>query len=354
MSDEIDLDSLDPDDAHYDPEFAQMLERLAQQDAVEEDAGEAVERVAGPRGYTDESEKFWIGREFTLDQFAAWWTAQHLGAKPFMAVGYHHTYQPTPAIWAGLRSLRGIYDHYYNKYGWRPWGIGPHLWVYGGNGPYRQGTPLVYVGVHPRHDGAGIGNKDERGVIHARNRRWLHIEHIHNGDGGPFPDALKKISGQVLAIVCAPHPKARRRIPFQFIKGGVDNPGEPLGIMYHRDVNPTWSSGEWPKSCPGTAVTHANLDADVVGYARQYMDDGDQELTIVWQRGSITASRGAIARGKPSRESSQQRDLVEGKSYETDGYTDEGQHVAGSSRWYHLSEASGHGWVHASGGEYKG
>lgn len=282
--DQSNINLLDPDDIHRDVEFERMLIAVAEQEGVSvelepdpeyvEDLGPSLpERRPPPEALNATgppepapissavgaaaSTPFWVGREFTIDEFKAWWSVQFLGTQPFNAVGYHHTWKPTPGTWAGLPTLRGVYDYYFNERNWRPWGMGPHLFLYAGNGSYKSGVPLVYVGVHPRYDGAGIL---------GRNRRWLHIEHIHDGDAAPFPDALKRLSGQVLKIVCAPNETTKRQIQRQFIFRGVDNPNQPLGIMFHRDVSPQ----NPPKSCPGNAVTHANLDQDVLRYAEEY------------------------------------------------------------------------------------
>ncbi len=128
----------DPDDAHADEQFQQMIEEIAQTAPLEPDEG--LESF-GPSLFTDESHRFWVGREFTVEDFAAWWQAQNLGAQPFNAVGFHHTESPNAAQWRGLPTLKGAHNWYFTNKGWKPWGNGPHLWVYGGNGPYRSGTP---------------------------------------------------------------------------------------------------------------------------------------------------------------------------------------------------------------------
>lgn len=201
--------------------------------------------------YTDESGKFYIGRKFTLPEFAQWLQAQNLGTAPYNAVGYHHTYRPTAQQWQGQSTFEGIINYYYNQRGWRPYGMGPHLFL-----ALEGDTPYVYVAVHPRHDGAGILD---------RNARWLHIEHVWDGDAAPFSPELQKASGQLLAVVCL-----RRGLPMKFVRGGVDNPASPLGVMYHRDQNPDWTPGAWPKSCPGLKVAHEAHDPVVLKHAAEY------------------------------------------------------------------------------------
>ena len=258
MSDQPDVTKLDPDVAHENPEFERMLERV-----FEEASKEPAPTEAAEASYYDESDKLYVGREFTdVAEFARWFAVQRLGSRPYNAVGYHHTHKPTGQIWAGLPSLTAIYNYYYNDLEWRPWGLGPHLWVYAGDGPWRPGTPHIYVGTHPAHDGAGIV---------GRNQRWCHIEHIWDGDVAPFSEVLKRVSGQLLAVLCSRHPHADREIPRQFIRnGGIDNPGSPLGLMYHRDQNPNWVPGALPKSCPGLKVTHENLDPGLLSHVQQH------------------------------------------------------------------------------------
>lgn len=77
------------------------------------------------------------------------------------------------------------------------------------------------------------------------------------------------------------------------------------------------------------------------------------EKDPVWLPGSLTAVQGAVARFRPTRRARPLHNLEKGRTYSTDGYTNAGMAVAGSSRWYHLSRESGYGWVHASGGQYR-
>jgi len=330
-----------PEDTHSEPEFQRGLDWVLQQAQSGAFATPEARREVG--AYQDESDKLYVGREFTLDEFARWFAVQRLGALPFNAVGYHHT-ETSHLKWAGKPSLDWVFFEWYHKRkGW-PWGTGPHLWVFEGAPQHSPGVPRICVGTHPAHDGIGIIGHD---------RRWLHIEHIRNGDIEPFSEALKRVSGQVLAIVCARHRHADREIPLTFVRnGGVDNPAQPLGIMYHRDQNPNWNPNvparAWPKTCPGLKVTHENLDADLIRYARQYRGT----LEVVEETGSLVAVAGALARPEPMRGGAGEgRQLTAGQHYATNAYTDEGQDVAGSARWFRL--ADGADWAHASGGVYQ-
>lgn len=342
MAERPDDTRMDPDDAFAEPEFAAMLEAVF----ARADLGtlETTPEVAA--AYHDESDQLYVGREFSsVEEFARWFAVQRLGALPYNAVGYHHTYRPTADTWAGLDSLTAIFNYFHDTNGWRPWGLGPHLWVYDGNGPWRSGTPHIYVGTHPAHDGVGIID---------RNARWLHIEHMHDGDATPFPEAMKRVSGELLAAVCSRHPHAQREIPLQFIRdSGSDNPGQPLGIMYHRDQNPNWQPGAWPKSCPGLHVSHENLDPDLLAFAGArfpwpWPANGDDDP--VAEVGTLLPTEGATARGAPSRAGAFVRQIAAGQPVTTSGYTDRGEEVAGSARWFRLVEDDS--WVHSSGGAY--
>jgi hypothetical protein len=177
----------------------------------------------------------------------------------------------------------------------------------------------------------------------------------------PFSEAMKRVSAPVLAVVCSRHRHADREIPLRFIRdGGIDNPGQPLGIMYHRDQNPSWEPGAWPKSCPGLQISHDNLDPDLLQLARQHSPwqwadgggggGGGGAADPVAEAGSFVAVRGATVRRRPSREGEEVGRLTEGRRYPTDAYTDRGEAVEDSSRWYRLAiDAT---WVHSSGGVY--
>jgi hypothetical protein len=342
MSDWEGLVTAEPDELHDDPAFEKALLRVFEEGLAQ---GLAQGPVAELGPYHDESAKTYIEREFTLDDFARWFGVQRLGALPYNGVGFHHTYRPVPANWNGIASLHAIFTYYNTEYEW-PWGLGPHLFLYSGQGKYRAGIPHIYVARHPAHDGAGIK---------YRNRRWIHLECIWDGDNGPFSDVLTRAAAKVLAIICSRHPYADREIPLEFVKGGVDNPSRPLGLMYHRDQNPEWQPGAWPKSCPGLKVSHENLDPDLLRNAHEHFPwswsvyPGGADF--VAEIGSLVAGQGAIARFQPSRQGSLALNLVKGQGYPTAGYTDLGEQVNGSSRWYVLSDED-YRWVHSSGGTY--
>lgn len=345
MTDSQDLiTTAEPDEMHAEPEFEQMLERVFEQGLEQGlEQGPAEELTI----YHDESDKKYIEQEFTLEGFARWFGVQHLGSHPYNAIGFHHTYRPVPEQWRGLASLHAIFVYYntHPKYQW-PWGQGPHFFVYSGEGPYRRGFPHVYVARHPAFSGYGIT---------GFNQRVVHVEHIIDGDAAAFSETLMRVAGQVLAILCSRHPFADREIPLQFVKGGRDNPPQPLGIMFHRDINPDWKPGAWPKSCPGLKVSHENLDPVVLRSAREHFpwnwssNQGGEEF--VFEVGSLVATQGALARSEPSRQGFEVLKLTKGQRYATEGYTNVGENVDGSSRWYRLS-ATDYMWVHSGGGKY--
>ncbi len=131
---------------------------------------------------------------------------------------------------------------------------------------------------------------------------------------------------------------------------GIESPEQPLGILYHRDQNPNWVDGAWPKSCPGRLVTHDNLDDDVIRYAKEGGQPTPKKITIKAEAGDLVAAMGAVARDAPRRNAGGNApQLDKGKTYETTGYTDDGESVEGSTRWYRLNNKK---WVHASGGTY--
>ncbi len=321
-----------PEDAHEDPQFQAMIDSIF---AEEQNAGNLDGPPPGARPiHADDSARLFIGKELTLEEFAKWWKVQGLGTRPFNAVGFHHTENPTQQSWAGLPTLNGVFNYYHNELGWTK-GLGPQLFVYSGDGPYSPGVPRIYIATHPAHDGIGIA---------GRNQRWLHIEHVWNGDASPFSTAMKRVSGQVLSIVCAPSDAANRQIPVQFIKGpGSDNPTSPLGIMYHRDQNPIWpKDGGWPKSCPGFKVSHDNLDADIIAFAGSGGGVVISSTDFAIGQKLVVESGPLNLRSAPGTAFAVLAKLDEG----IDLTVLEGPHRIEENAWYRVSgPAEGPGWV---------
>ncbi len=197
--------------------------------------------------YADESNKLYIGREFTLPQFEDWLTVQNLGTYPFNGIGIHHTYLPNGTGWQGVASLDAIFKYYRDRRGW-PEGKGPHIWLYAGNNPdYLGGEIRVYVGTHPRYDGIGIS---------YRNHRWLHIEAIWDADAARFSDRMMYAYQRVFQALC------RRRGGAIDVGPGpsVDGPGTWQGGLFHRDARTEI------KSCPGKTTTHDWFDTQIARY----------------------------------------------------------------------------------------
>lgn len=270
--------------------------------------------------YTDESGKLYVGRELTVPEFREWWAAQNLGRAPFNAVGIHHTYRPDGAQWTGVGRLKAVFDDYYHRRGWRPWGVGPHLWLYCGDGAYKRGQQLVYVGTHPRHDGYGIV---------TRNRRWLHIEAIGYYDFAPMPEAMLELYRAVVQTVCGD------RIPIRNCKPGADNPSHPLGLMFHRD-----EPGQ-TKSCPGWKVGDGFFEAmrsatpkppPIPPGSKLFRDCGRAEgVPRLTAKPARLAADANVRRG-----ASTKSEIVytgTGTEVRVLGY-DEGEEVGGSDRWY--------------------
>ncbi len=286
--------------------------------------------------YVDESSKTYIGKEFTLAEFREWFAVQNLGGAPYNAIGFHHTWRPTAADWKGLPSLKAVFDYYHYQRGWSV-GMGPHIFVYDGTGSYSPGKPLIYVARHPRHDGAGI---------YGRNRRWLHVEHITNGDAAPFSAAMNAVSAGLMDTLCE-----RRGIPQKLITVGVDNPGEPLGVMFHRDVNPASP----PKSCPGKMVTRDAvqrliLDKDttpVPSPPREPIPVPTEERVMEWM--PCRVRKGAVIRQKESLSGSIVYTLpADNNGLVLDGVL-KGDVVDGSADWYVVRTSGRIGIVHESG-----
>lgn len=167
----------------------------------------------------------------------------------------------------------------------------------------------------------------------AYNERSIGIE---QGDfaarSGGFPEAHYRRLAQLVA-----HLLETTATPFRYaIAYGED------GIIDHATITPA------TRSDPG-----ANFRRDLLMRLVEESFGSDHGTDPIWVRGSLLAGPGAVARLKPSREGGTLHRLTNGQAYATDGYTNRGEEVAGSARWYHLAQESGYGWVHASGGQYR-
>jgi hypothetical protein len=211
------------------------------------DGSDILGRVApetAPERYFDESSRLYIGREFTLEEFAKWFAIQGLGSIPFNGIGVHHTFRPVGRDFWGAKTVDAIFSWYHNKLGWKL-GKGPHLWLYCGDNPhYRPGQTTVVVGTHPAHDGNGIT---------SRNRYWLHIETFGNWDAARMPQSCVDGLRFLLHLL-----SARRGQPVKINHGpSVDRPTTWQGALFHRDARSDI------KSCPGRTTTHDWFDRAV-------------------------------------------------------------------------------------------
>jgi hypothetical protein len=194
-------------------------------------------------GYTNESGKLYIGKEFTPAQFKAWWDAQTFGSMPYNGVGVHHTAIPDRHTWIGLQHLHNTFSYYNTQLGW-PRGKGPHLWLRSARAG-KVGGPKVYVGTHPASDGIGIS---------YRNHRYLHIEFIDRFTYYGMSEEDYDLYQFVLKIVCG-----ERGIPLKHTAGaGWDGPANPMdGYLFHRRAKTDI------KDCPGAKVIETDFGREM-------------------------------------------------------------------------------------------
>jgi hypothetical protein len=191
-------------------------------------------------GYVDESHKLYVGKEFTPEQFADWWSVQSFGSLEYNGVGIHHTAIPDRHTFEGLQHIHNIFDFYNRQYGW-PRGKGPQLWLRSKRKGLVPG-PKIYVGTHPASDGIGIS---------YRNHRYLHIEFLDRFDYYGMDQDDYALYRYVLRIVCG-----ERGIPLKHCSGtGYDGPSRPMdGYLFHRRAKTNI------KTCPGSQVHEAEFD----------------------------------------------------------------------------------------------
>jgi hypothetical protein len=204
------------------------------------EASEFVEQAAVSKfGYVNEAHKLYIGKAFTPEQFADWWSVQTFGSLPYNGVGVHHTAIPDRTTWIGLQHLHNTFAYFKNEHGW-PAGKGPHLWLRSARAGKVPG-PVIYVGTHPASDGIGIS---------YRNFRYLHIEFIDRFTYYGMSEEDFDLYQYVLGIVCG-----QRGIPLRHTGGdtspgrGWDGPQSPMdGYLFHRNAKTDI------KDCPGAMV----------------------------------------------------------------------------------------------------
>ncbi len=230
-----DLSYLSQGDVLDEPETVEALRDFVATRPTEDEPEE--ERTLA---FSDDSHMTLVLREMSAVQFPAWLDAQNLGAAPYNGIGIHHTYIPTSPQYTSVGLIRGVFNYYQYGLGWKP-GIGPHIWLIDERNPYKPGECLVVIGTHPRHDGIGIS---------YRNHRWVHIEALHNGDGGYWTPGMVQTYRTVFQALCK-----RRGGTIKVHPGpSVDGPTTWQGGLYHRDAKTN------PKTCPGNQITHQRFD----------------------------------------------------------------------------------------------
>lgn len=233
--------------AAFNLEDAEELESaLPDEPDEDEEVLDEDEEIGLERTFADQSDTFFIGRQFTLQGFANWFAAQGLGSLPYNGIGIHHTAIPVGRQYVGIKTVNAIFDFYANHHGWKR-GKGPHLWLYGGDNPnYHPGKVLVAVGTHPAHDGIGIT---------GRNHRWLHIEAFGNFDDHRMPDGYVRGFKFLLKLL-----SERRNEHVRVNHGPGDRiPNTWQGALFHRDAKTDI------KSCPGNTTTHDWFDHAMTG-----------------------------------------------------------------------------------------
>ncbi len=158
-----------------------------------------------------------INRALSITEWAKYIAAYDFGPIAPSRLVLHHTFIPTVAQWAGLRSMQGMQRFYAGK----GWTAAPHIFV--GPDAIWLATPLRNVGIH-----AGTGNS---GTINGKFWYSIGLEMVGAYDqarpgGAVWENAKAVIGGISRRLGIAP-----RQL-----------------ISFHRDYTNQ-------KSCPGWAVT---------------------------------------------------------------------------------------------------
>jgi hypothetical protein len=218
----------------------------------------------------DDSGKIFVGRFLRPEQIEEWVYGQTI-SRHVWGICTHHTWSPDQKTWRGIRSLESVFVYYSSALKW-PRGIGPHFFV----GPeFSYGSTVgVFVATHPQRQG-----------IHCAgcNAGSIGVEHVWNGDRAPFPPEYLHVSsilyralGDKLGI---PMERSFNREP---------------GLFFHRD--------HATKSCPGSAVKHAEFIAairypplmEAAGEEDDMTPEQDERLTKVEKSLRASSFREAI------------------------------------------------------------
>ncbi|HNP71037.1 MAG TPA: N-acetylmuramoyl-L-alanine amidase [Kouleothrix sp.] len=158
-----------------------------------------------------------IGRQLSIRDWLAYIAGYQFGAVAPSRLVLHHTFVPTVAQWAGLRSMQGMQRFYAGK----GWSAAPH--VYAAPDGIWLFTPLKDVGIH-----AGTGNS---GYTNGAFWYSIGLEMVGNYDSARPSGAVWENAKAVMGGIAKRLAIAPRQL-----------------ISFHRDYTNQ-------KSCPGWAVT---------------------------------------------------------------------------------------------------
>jgi hypothetical protein len=127
-----------------------------------------------------------------------------------------------------------------------------------------------------------------------------------------------------------------------------DDPTERFLYTYY----PVLRDGQICYDCRGESGHTPQMYLDDIALYTGLIEAAACPPEVIEEAGALVAGRNALARPAPWRGGAGEgRQLTAGQRLATTGYTDQGQDVGGSSRWFRL--AAGQEWVHASGGVYQ-
>lgn len=196
--------------------------------------------------YRTEGVPAFINEPLTIEQWLSYVSDYTFGSVPPWGVVLHHTWSPTLAQWRGLANMRGMQGYYGNTL---KWGAAPH--IYTGPDAIWLAHPMHLAGIHANaanyepFNAAYTSSRDGRVYVdNSKVRRYtIGVEMVGNYDPNRPNDPVWLYTKAVLGGLC-------RRFGW--------NPHE--AITFHRDYS--------PKTCPGRAVTHEWVRAEVAAWLR--------------------------------------------------------------------------------------
>jgi N-acetylmuramoyl-L-alanine amidase CwlA len=186
--------------------------------------------------YTSKNGKIKIlAQLLTREEWLAYVKTYDFGSIPPDRIVLHHTWSPTLAQWAGLKSIKSMCEYYAGK----GWTAGPHIYV-APEGIWLF-TPMEDVGIH-----AGTGNANIEFITKPSNYadfkklKWysIGVELVGDYDKVRPSGELWENAKVVLGSLCRRFGKS---------------PEQAIG--FHRDFS--------TKSCPGWAVNKPWVQAEV-------------------------------------------------------------------------------------------